>query len=111
MRIKDLREHYRSLQSSTLIGRRNVILLTTLVFLAFFVLVPVIPEGWPSGTYTGSIQYDCRPGSTNMTRLPVPYTVSASYAAFKVGMIYDDQLNPPHFGFEIGPTVHLPCPF
>lgn len=94
-----------------LMRRRNTILLVVVVVLAFFVLVPVVPEGWPSGTYSGGFQYDCPPGSTNMTRLPVPFTMSLSYAVFKVGMIYDDQLNPPHFAFETGTTIHLPCPF
>ena len=88
-----------------------MILLIILVLLTFFVLAPVIPEGWPFGTYTGSIQYDCPPGSTNMTSLPVPYSMSISYSVFKIGMIYDDQLHWPHFAFETGPTVHLPCPY
>lgn len=91
--------------------KRKTILLTVLVLLSFFVLAPVIPEGWPSGPYAGSIQYDCPPGSTNMTALPVPYSMSISYNVFKIGMIYDDQLNWPHFAFETGATVHLPCPF
>jgi hypothetical protein len=85
----------------------NLILLTVVIFLLFFVLAPVIPSNSFSGSYQVVIHYECPPG-TNKTRLPSPFTMSISYAIFRFGMIYDDQLNPP-IGFETGTTINLPC--
>ncbi len=89
--------------------RRNVtITLVVVIFLLVFIIAPVVPLGWPSGTYQGSYQYDCPPGDNGIQGLPIPYTKSISYAIFKVGFIYDQQLNPP-LAFETGSTIHLPC--
>ncbi|HYY91519.1 MAG TPA: hypothetical protein VE955_05970 [Candidatus Dormibacteraeota bacterium] len=74
-----------------------------------FVVPPIVPVGWPSGTYQSSFQYDCPPGDNLTQGLPLPvYTMSVSYAVFKVGFIYDEQLKPP-LAFEASSTIHLPC--
>jgi hypothetical protein len=72
------------------------------------VVAPVVPLGWPSGTYEASYHYDCPPGDNRTQGLPVPYTMSVSYAVFRVGFIYDQQLNPP-LAFETSSTISLPC--
>ena len=85
-----------------------LIALALVVSDSFVVLVPVIPLGWPSGTYQSSYQYDCPPGENRVQGLPLPYTMSISYDVSKIGLIYDQQLNPA-LAFEVGSTIHLPC--
>ncbi len=91
--------------------RRNITIpILVVISLLFFVLAPIVPLGWPSGTYQSSYHYDCPAGDNRVQGLPLPYTMSISYAIFKVGFIYDQQLNPP-LAFETGSTINLPCNF
>jgi hypothetical protein len=90
---------------------RNVaITLAAAIFLLFFMIAPAVPLGWPSGTSQGFYHYDCPSGDNRTQGLPLPYTMSISYAIFKVGFIYDQHLNPP-LAFETSSTINLPCNF
>ena len=91
-------------------NRNIVIALAIGISIAFIILAPVVPQGWPSGMYQGSYQYDCPPGDNRIQGLPVSDTMSISYAVFKIGFIYDQQLNPP-IAFDAGSTIRLPCKF
>ncbi|TMI22675.1 hypothetical protein E6H31_01330 [Candidatus Bathyarchaeota archaeon] len=91
--------------------RNTAITLMVAIFLSFFILVPVYPEGLvpPGTTYQGlGYKYDCPPVDNLVQGLPSPSIMSISYALFKVGMIYNEQLRPP-IAFETSSTIHLPC--
>jgi len=90
--------------------KRIVIGIVFVISLSFIIFAPIVPLGWPSGTYQATYQYNCPPGDNRLQGLPVPYTMSISYAVFKIGFIFDQQLNPP-LAFETGSTIHLPCKF
>jgi hypothetical protein len=88
--------------------KNTAILLAITISAAFLLVAPVVPPGWPSGTFEGRFHYNCPPGDSKIQGLPVLYTMSVSYALFKVGFIYDQQLNPP-LAFETSSTINLPC--
>jgi hypothetical protein len=59
-------------------------------------VAPIVLVAWPSGVFAESFQYDCPPGHNRTQGLPNLFcTMAISEAVFKVGFIYDEQLNPP----------------
>jgi hypothetical protein len=82
-----------------------------MISLLFVIVAPIVPVARPAGVFAQSFQYDCPPGHNRAQGLPNPfYAMAISYAVFKVGFIYYEQLNPP-LALETASTIHMPCRF